>query len=187
MSPFRDELADELAEAGGLVSFLAYEYGLGIKQELKESFAKEEERLKAEEIEKAQERISAMKRRLKNSGISIEDYVIALEKQNNALENESKRAKALSEQVISYKEEQRRLIKENDDLRNYSETVKSEMEQQKILHFEEIQALNSAHEDAIHELIVKHEAKTEELTAKFNEEIAGIKDEALKDDRTSVV
>jgi L-arabinose isomerase len=50
ISPFGDDLADEMAEAASLVSFLAYEYGLGMKKELKEDYLAQEERLKAEKV-----------------------------------------------------------------------------------------------------------------------------------------
>ena len=95
ISPFGDELADEMAESVSLVSFLAYEYGLGMKKELKESYVKEEERLNREKIKERAEKIEALKRKLQKTGEGIEDYVLTIEKQLRALEGESARAEAL--------------------------------------------------------------------------------------------
>lgn len=178
LSPFKDNLADELAEAGGLISFLAYEYGLGIKQELKDSYAKEEERLKAEELQKEQERISAMQRRLKKAEISVEEYAAALEKQNKQLMGEATRAKALTEQLVDAKDEIRRLNGECDGWKAHTEELCAELEQQKIRHYEEIAALNAAHEDAMHELIVQHEEKIESINAEHSAEIAALNESA---------
>lgn len=175
IAPFRDELADELAEAGGMLSFIAYEWGLGLKPELKEAYRREEERREAEEIAKRAERIEAMKRKLKSTGVGIEEYVITLEKQLRALEGESKRAELLAGEVDRLKGVERdhlakiaELTKEIGDL---NQTIIDERQR----HFEEIEALKKAHEDEMHELMLKHEAEIEELKAAHLAEIEELK------------
>ena len=176
IAPFRDELADELAEAGGLVAFLAYEWGLGIKSELKEAYRKEEERRAAEEIEQRSERIAAMKRRLKNGGVSIEDYVITLEKQLRALEGESKRAETLAGEVDRLKGVERTLTEKidsmNEEIKLLNQTILDERQR----HFEEIEALKKAHEDAMHALVVKHESEIAEMNEKHAAAIAAVEE-----------
>ena len=39
LAPFSEVLSDELSEAGALLSFLTYEYGLGLNEKLKNNFA----------------------------------------------------------------------------------------------------------------------------------------------------
>ena len=171
ISPFRDDLADEMAEAGGLVSFLAYEYGLKIKNELKEAYALEELRIKDEEIKKRADSIAAMKRRLDASGVGIEEYALTLEKQIRALESERVRAQALAEEIIDVKAEQKRLSEALETLKEDNEKLKNEIVEEKQRHFEEIEALKKAHEDAMHELIIKHEEEIRELKEKHASEI----------------
>ena len=171
ISPFRDSLADEIAEAGALISFLAYEYGLGIKQDLKDSYQMEEERLKAEEIQREQERLEAMLRRLKKSEISIEEYAASLEKQNKQLVSEVSRVKSLADQLIAVKAENRRIGEECDSWRLRSQQSEQELDKQKIQHFEEICRIKAAHEDEMHELIIQHEAKVEALCAEHDAKI----------------
>ena len=177
IAPFRDELADEMAEAGGIVSFLAYQYGLGIKQELKESYLIEEERLKAEEIERRRESIEALKRRLEKSGVGIEEYVLTVEKQLRALESESARAEALAAELAEEKEKERILNESIEALGKDISDLKLSIEEEKNRHFEEIKALKRTHEDALHALIVKHEEKMAELTAAHRAEIERMRED----------
>lgn len=176
LSPFRDDLADEMAEAGGLVSFLAYEYGLGIKQELKDAYLREEDRLKAEEIKKRAERIATLKRRLEASGEGIEDYVITLEKQLRALEGESARAEALAEQIVLHEKKEKSLERKIDSLSKEIEGLRNDIEEERVRHFEELERLKAEHEDAMHELIVKHENYVRELNERHTKAIIELND-----------
>jgi len=174
LSPFRDDLADELAEAGGLVSFLAYEYGLGIKQELKESYLKEEERRKVEKIRLRAERLETLKRRLENSEIDIAEYTATLEDQLRDLESEAVRAQTLSEELDAEREKTDELNKRIDSLNADVAQLQADIEDLNNRHFEEIERLKAEHEDAMHELIVKHEDAIKLLTQKYEEEISNL-------------
>ena len=176
LAPFKDDLADEIAEAGELVSFLAYEYGLGIKQVLKESYQQEEERLKELQIKERAEQIAQLKRRLAKSEIKIEDYVLMLEKQNRALEGESARAQALAAEITEHKEIEARLSEENLQLNQKNEELVLEIENQANRHYEEMTALKQAHEDEVHELIIKQENEIRELKAQHSEAIKNLRD-----------
>lgn len=177
IAPFRDELADEMAEAGGIVSFLAYQYGLGMRQELKESYLREEERLKAQEVERRREQIEALKRRVEKSGESMEEYVLTVEKQLRALESESARAEALAAELAEHKENERILNENIESLGNDISALKLKIEEENNRHFEEIKKLNKAHEDALHDLIVKHEAAMADLAMAHRAEIERMNEE----------
>ena len=177
INPFREDLADEMAEAGGLVSFLAYQYGLGMKQELKESFALEEERRKAEEIRQRAEKIESMKRRLQNGGVTLEEYVITVEKQLRALESEAGRAEALAEEVAELRATEKRLNETVANLREENSNLKTVLEEIEQRHFEEMEALKRAHEDELHELIERHESEIEGLKEEHKAEIRALNEE----------
>ena len=174
IAPFRDELADELAEAGGMVSFLVYEWGLGLKPELKATYAREEERRAAAKIQERAERIAAMKRRLKSGEVSIEDYVITLEKQLRALEGESVRAEALADEVERLKgvekQQQLEIAALNDEVARLNQVIIDERQR----HFEEMEALKRAHEEEIAALTEKYENQIAELTEKYEKQIADL-------------
>lgn len=79
LAPLPDGPADEVAELYALTSFLTYAYGNRLTVPLAEGL--ERERREAEEAEAAahEARIAAMKHSLSESGVRIEDYVLALE------------------------------------------------------------------------------------------------------------
>ena len=157
LSPFVEELAEEMAEAGSLISFLAYEYGLGMKKDLKEAYLLEEERIKNEKIKERAERIEALKRRLEKTGEGLEDYVLTIEKQLRALEGAFEKAEALAALNSELRENEKRLCQEIESLKADIIRMKEEFEEEKHRHFLEIEALKKAHEDEMHALIVKHE------------------------------
>ena len=169
LHPFGHELADELAEAGVLVSFLAYEYGLDIKQTLKDNYAKEEERRKLEEIAKRAERVAMLKRKLKNSDSSIEEYLAELEKRCRDLEGEAARAAKLTGELFEQIDENRRLAEENKAVVAEKEKILSEIDDMKNQHYEQIQTLRLEHEEAMHDLMLR-------LEAQYKDEIDGLKE-----------
>ena len=166
ISPFGDELSEEMSEAAALISFLTYEYGLGMKKELKEAYLREEELIKVQKIKERAERIEALKRKLQKTGEGLEDYILTLEKQLRALEGEAARAEALFLENVELQETKKRLTETIEGLEKDLEAEKIKLEEEKQRHFEEVEALKKAHEEAMHALIVKHE---EEL-ARIEEE-----------------
>ena len=185
LAPFQDTLADELAEAGGMVSFLAYEYGLAINKELKESYLREEERRKIEKINRRAEYIATLKRRLKNSEISIEEYTATLEDQVRDLEGQASRAERLAEELdVEYKKV-KNLSQKVEVLTDMVNKLNEDIEALKIKHFEEVERLKQEHaireliqkhDDEVNELIQKHEAAMNECIAKHEQEIQELKD-----------
>ena len=169
LHPLNHELADELAEAGGLVSFLAYEYGLDLKQELKDNYAKEEERLRAEKVAKRAERVALLKKKLASSGSSLDEYVLELEKHCRDLDGEVARAAKLSEEMFAKIDENRRLVEENKAISADRARILSEIDDMKNQHYDEMQSLRNQHEEAMHDFMVRTENQ-------FKDEINGLRD-----------
>jgi hypothetical protein len=109
ISPFGDVMADELSEACGLLSFLMYEYGLDIKSVLKKNYEIEELRRQSEEMQKKNNQLEQLKRKLAKSEIPVEEYLLALEKQIKALQNDNMRIDPLLSEIAEQKEIQSKL------------------------------------------------------------------------------
>lgn len=177
IAPFSADLADELAEAGGLVSFLLYEYGLNLKPTLKKAYEREEERRKIEKVRQRSERIEALKRRLNHSEISAEEYIITLEQQLRDLKSVSEHAEKLADELESEKRLTKRLSETVENYEAEIESLNLAIQNLKQVHFEEIQRIHREHEDALHELIVKHETEKAEIIEKHETEKAEIIEE----------
>ena len=89
LSPLADSVADEMAEIASLTSFLTYEHGMNIREELKLEYERELERQARREAERKQEQLESLRRRIKESGESAEEYMLMLEKRNKELESAS--------------------------------------------------------------------------------------------------
>ena len=174
LSPFKADLADELAEAGCLISFLTYEYGLGIKNDLKESYLEEEERRKLERIKKRAEKLETLKRRLINSEIDIAEYTAELEEQVKDLEGEAAKTAIIAEELELEKAKTDKLNKHIEALDFEIERLEKNIEDLKDEHFAEIGRLKREHEDDMHALIVKQENAVNALIAKHEETVNGI-------------
>ena len=120
LAPFADVLADELSEAGALLSFLTYEYGLGLNETLKNNYIAEEERRKAEQIKLKSEQLEVLKRRLNNMEISPEEYIFNLEKHIKLLENDNRQIEGLRKRVTDLKENEEKL---NSEIKQMKEVI----------------------------------------------------------------
>ena len=175
LQPFQRDLAEEMAEAGALVSFLAYEYGLDIKQDLKANYDKEQLRRHEEEIAKRAERVAMLKRKLKSSGSSVDEYLLELEKRVRDLDGEANRASRLNSELLDQKEENRRLNAENENIQEENRRLNSDMDDLKVQHYEQMQNLRKEHEEAMHDLMVRIENE-------FKKEIETLK-ETVKNEK----
>ena len=84
-SPYSALVADELAEIGSLVSFLTYKYGNELSEVLEEDYLLEERRRQEIEQEELENQIKRLKKKVLESGESLEEYMISLEKRNKQL------------------------------------------------------------------------------------------------------
>ena len=178
-NPFGDAMADEFAEIVLLASFLTYEYGNDIKGELKESYAREEERRRAEEQEKLVAQINALKKRIAEAGETPETYMLLLEKRNKALEKDSEALKEVTEENTALKENVKAL--ENDCERarerisELSEVIvekNAEIEALNVKYETDMAALREEHKAHVAEIETAHAQKIDELTAEHKSTLA---------------
>ena len=184
-APFGEVLADEVAEAGGMLSFLMYEYGLGINSELKQSYLEEEARRKTEEIRRRSEQLAGLKKRLAAMEISPEEYMLALEKQIKLLEADNRQLEALRIRVKELEDSERRLELEIQRLNCKIDALVDDIEAQRlryelmieelnVRHVAEIEEINARHADETARLISSHETEKEIIRLKHAEEIRQI-------------
>ena len=95
LSPLPDEVGDEYAELALLCSYLTYEYGAELKEELEAEYQAEQERRKEAENEARYAEIRALRQRIHESGESPESYMLLLEKRNEELEDDRRELKKL--------------------------------------------------------------------------------------------
>ena len=184
-APFGDTLADEMAEAGSMMSFLVYEYGLGINSELKQSYLEEEARRKTEEIRRRSEQLAALKKRLNAKEISPEEYMLSLEKQIKLLEADNRQLEPLRIRVKELEESERRLNLEIQRLNCKIDALVDDLEAQRLRyelmieelkaeHAGEIESIRAAHAEEIEKLVSKHQTELEIVRLKHAEELRQI-------------
>ncbi len=104
-SPFNNEISDDYAELLHLTSFMTYKHGTRQSDVLKKEFENYEEDLKKKEQEELNEKISKLKNRLIERDISIEEYVLLLEKRNTELEEENSTIELYKQEIEDLKQE----------------------------------------------------------------------------------
>ena len=175
-NPFTDAMSDEFSELVLLASFLSYEYGSDIRDELKAAYELEEERRRQAEQDKLAAQISAMKKRVAESGESMDNYMLLLEKRNKELEGDSRR---LREEL----EENRRLSAEVDKLegvcaaaeQRIAELTEADAEKE-----QRIGALRKKYDDEVAVIRVQSREMVDEEKNRLNTETAAIREEYAK-------
>lgn len=179
---FKNVVAEDFAELVGEASFLTYEYGLGVRDYLKEEFEKEEVLRKEEEQRKLVEQIENLRKRVKESGMGMEEYVLLLEKRNRILQEDSNQlsiARKKNEQLTAELEDKKKTI-ENltaeveelssrlTDERNRREREVAEL---KAAFVAEKEAMENAHREEIKNLNDKYAQETENMRIAHEQEI----------------
>ncbi len=199
LNPFREDLADEMAESVLMASFLTYEYGLGIKNALKEEYEEEERKRKDEEYKRRLEKLEAARRRVAASGEGYEEYIIMLEKQIRTLEgkvnelssvreelektralltNETEVSRRLSEELSQAEATIIRIKEESaEEIRRLTDEHENAMAQLKTEYEESIEALNQAHTEEIQQINEQNEARIEEICLSHKEELSRLDEE----------
>lgn len=126
LNPFSDDVSKEFAELLSLTSFLSYKAGEGLEAELHAAYLAELERRKALEDAKRKDQLRSLKKRAAESGESLEEYALLLEKENRALEGQ--------------------LLAKEGEIAEIKEKHALELAALKIAHAEEIASLTVAHE-----------------------------------------
>lgn len=194
ISPFIDEVGEEFAEVVALTSFLTYEHGNGISKQLKANYEKEEEFRKQQESIKFQEQIKSLKKKVASSGLSMEEYMVMLERRNKSLEKDSaqlilanQEIERLNNEVIKLNNhieslngqiiELNQTIEEKDqEIAYLNQKYIDDMNALKQEHAEEIERINEAHELYVNELVDSYETQITELTESYETQIAELKE-----------
>lgn len=162
-SPFRLDVADEVAELVMLASFLTYEHGLSLKDELQAEYEREEARRLEEEKDKLLDQLRAMRHRIRESGGNAEEYMLLLEKTNRLLQADREalavartEMEQLNECIDSLKREKEKLNEEITRLNQCVEKMTSD-------HAMELENINRENEEEKSRLASEHSAKVAEL------------------------
>lgn len=190
-NPFRMDVADEMAEIVMLASFLTYEHGLNLKNELQIEYDLEEERRKEEEKRKLQEQLRALKHRIRESGESPEEYMLMLEKVNRLLREDSEKLAIAKQEIEQYKNEistlenqKRALTDEVARLNGEIERLNQEHEKKLIEmeneHRAEIVSINEANDNEKAEIKADYEGRIDAINKSHGEEKASLEDTIAK-------
>ena len=175
IGPFPDDLASEMAEAGAMMSFLTYEYGLGMKAELKKEYLAEEERRRVAAIQKQSEKIESVKRKLLRSELSPEEYILEVEKQLRMLKKMNESIEPLQREVEELKDTKEKLtlkISElNEEIKNLNDKI-FEMGQ---AHIKEIDELHKSYSERINDIMQRHQKEVAEMRDAYAKEIDSLR------------
>jgi hypothetical protein len=171
IAPFREELADELSEALGMLTFLMYENGLGLKPLLKESYEEEERRRELDRMARRAEKIESLRRKIKNSGESPEEYVLEIEKQLKSLENENARIDILLKEIENLNSEKEALDLRIAELRDELANANEASDAREAKYILEIENIKDEMGKRIHDNLTKYEEETRALEKECTERL----------------
>ncbi len=190
MDPVPGEAARELAVPVALTAFSVYACGLGLGPYFGEEYAKEEARRAEEAKEERARKIAALKKRIAESGGNAERYMLLLEEQNAALEEDRRNLKKAREEIEELRAAIDRLNNEiavcgreierleeevvriNEEMARAEEAHRAALEEMQRAHEAQLAALNEEHAGEIARLNGEHEAEKEALSAKHARELA---------------
>lgn len=162
-SPFRLDVADEVAELVMLASFLTYEHGLSLKDELQKEYDLEEARRLEEEKDKLLDQLRAMRHRIRESGGNAEEYMLMLEKTNRLLQGD-REALALSKaEIAELNSSVDDLLREKEQLNEEITRLKQEMEKMTLDHSAELENINKENEADKRHIISEWSSRVDEL------------------------
>ena len=168
LSPFSESLAEELAESGALMSFLMYEYGLGLTEKLKESYQSEELKRKATLVAQREAQLALFKKKLENSEIGAEEYLLEMEKHIRLLQNDNRQLSPLRARVDELFEIKEKNTEEIASLKRESADFREQLEVEKTQHALDVSSLQAECEAKLEERERVHEEKIIEFEKECN-------------------
>lgn len=168
LSPFRQDIAEEFSEASALLTFLVYEHGLGLEEELKERFDIQERQRKAESIKQKEEQLTILKKRLKNMEITPEEYILALEKHLKLVQNDNRQIEPMRSRIAELEQIELTLTERVASLEEECAGLREQMALEQAAHAQEIENLKQEFNERIHEMLLKHEEEMRELQASYS-------------------
>lgn len=163
ISPFSDELAEEMSETILLSSFITYEHSLGIEAQLKRNYELEQQRRKERELEEFREKLQAARLKVQKSEMSMEEYILMLEKHIRALEKKAKELDKVKAELAETQALLQKATEENEELKANLERTINELEAEKLRYITDMAALKLAHEEEIKSLVTEYEDKISEI------------------------
>lgn len=177
-SPYSEGLADEIAEAANLSSFVAYKAGNKIEDLLEAEYQEEEARRKIEEEKKTVQRLERLKKRASESDKSFEEYALALEERNRQLEKGSEelahlrlQMESLLKQFEEMKAEKAELNRRMGELKAEITKKEQEIEDLKQKYIVDMATAKREHENEVANLNKNHTEEVETLKAEYADKL----------------
>ena len=158
MAPFSDALADELAETVGLTAFLAYEYGLGLNETLKNRFLEAQSAEKKAEQSKMEQRLALLKQQMASGEVTAEEYILALEDQLRLAEGENRRLRSLGDRLHEMTEKEAQAQTQILSLGEDNRLLREQLGEAALVREREKEALRMEYEARAREAAVRHGA-----------------------------
>ncbi len=163
LAPFSNVLADELSEAGSLMTFLVYEYGLGLNEKLKNRYQSEEIKRKALLIAQREEQLAVLKRKLQNAQTTPEEYLLEVEKHMRLLQNENRQIIPMRNRMDELLDIKSKNEAEIAELKDETQALQEQLETESVQHELALKALTSEYEDNLQKREQKFESEIREL------------------------
>lgn len=171
IGPFPEDLASEMAEAGAMMSFLTYEYGLGIKSQLKREYLREEDRRRAAEIQKQLEKIDSVKKKLLRSEVTPEEYIVEIEKQLRMMKKMNDTVEPLQREVEELKDTKEKLTLQIAELNGEIKSLNEKIFEMGQAHIREIDELHKSYGERINDIMQRHQKEISEMRDAYAKEI----------------
>ena len=192
IDPFRDDMAEEMADVEILLCFLTYRYGLNLGSMLRDAYEADEIARRSEELRLKTEQMDALRRRLEREGQPVEAYILELEKHVRALQNEANRMQPLYAELEEHKEAERALestiqelkahIAEQDETLRTIELAHAEaMHEALTAHRKELDDLQAAHTAAMTEQYERHVKETADMRTRHAAEVSELNEKRARD------
>jgi len=169
---FADTMQEEFAELVTTSSYLTWRYGSGQSEELDRRFELENERRRDEEDREYRKLLAETKAKWQSGEVTAEEYVQALEKRNEALENDRNELRITQNELHLCNESLRGMTKLRDSLAEKIErleanivALKQEMADQASAFRSELRAQKEKYEAELAALREEYEALTERMLA----------------------
>ncbi len=180
INPFPDNAADEFAEIEELASYLAYQYGMGVKDVLRANYAAEEERRREEREKRQADKLAALRRRVSESGGNAEEYMLELEKRIRILENDSERLKEVNTALDKSTAENSRLGSALESATELAADRLAQIEAMQRRYADKVAELEGLFRTRLDDLNAEHAQYADRLRAEHAEALAQ-KDEIIAD------
>lgn len=184
LAPYSEALSYEIAEAANLMSFVTYKAGNKLDEMLELNYAEEERRRKEEKEQKLIADLNRLKKRAAESGKSLEEYMLVLERRNRHLEKDSEelahlrlQLEGLLKEIEALKAEKEELNRRIAELQHTIELMEDEINQLKQKYIEDIAALKGEHAAEVKRIKGESESALAELNSGFAEKISATVDE----------